>query len=98
MACALSGNSCSISASTKLLFNRSQPRRRQNSHYAFRIRASSTDEGEDCNAEECAPDKEVIPLKKNVLYVAYIHFVAGDFAFEDRADAGLGELYWFSEH
>lgn len=62
MACALSGNSCSISASassSRLLFNKYQPKKRQNLHYCLRVRAS-TDDAEDCNTEECAPDKEVI--------------------------------------
>ncbi|KAH6772429.1 proline-rich family protein [Perilla frutescens var. hirtella] len=58
MACALSGNSCSISASAKLLFNKSHLKKRQFLQYAPRIRASA-DDAEDCNTEECAPDKEV---------------------------------------
>ncbi|KAL0425411.1 UNVERIFIED_CONTAM: protein MAINTENANCE OF PSII UNDER HIGH LIGHT 1, partial [Sesamum radiatum] len=63
MACALYGNSCAISApanSTRsLLFNKSQPKRRQSVHYCcVRVRAASED-ADDCNTEECAPDKEV---------------------------------------
>ncbi|KAL0464239.1 UNVERIFIED_CONTAM: protein MAINTENANCE OF PSII UNDER HIGH LIGHT 1 [Sesamum latifolium] len=63
MACAFYGNSCAISApanSTRsLLFNKSQPKKRQSVHYCcVRVRASSED-ADDCNTEECAPDKEV---------------------------------------
>ncbi|KAL0397385.1 UNVERIFIED_CONTAM: protein MAINTENANCE OF PSII UNDER HIGH LIGHT 1 [Sesamum calycinum] len=62
MACALYGNSCAISApanSTRsLLFNKSQPKKRQSVHYCcVRVRAASED-ADDCNTEECAPDKE----------------------------------------
>ncbi|XP_057773404.1 protein MAINTENANCE OF PSII UNDER HIGH LIGHT 1 [Salvia miltiorrhiza] len=59
MACALSGKCCSISASASLLFNKPQPKKRQNLQYGFRIRASSADDADECNTEECAPDKEV---------------------------------------
>lgn len=60
MACALSGNGCSISASARLLFNKSQQlKRRQNLQFGFRTRASAED-ADDCNTEECAPDKEVV--------------------------------------
>ncbi|KAK6119186.1 hypothetical protein DH2020_047060 [Rehmannia glutinosa] len=58
MACVLSGNSCTISSSSRLLFNKCQLRKRQNLHYCLRVKASSGDE-DDCNTEECAPDKEV---------------------------------------
>ncbi|KAK6140497.1 hypothetical protein DH2020_025778 [Rehmannia glutinosa] len=52
------GNSCTISSSSRLLFNKCQLRKRQNLHYCLRVKASSGDE-DDCNTEECAPDKEV---------------------------------------
>ncbi|PIN14067.1 hypothetical protein CDL12_13304 [Handroanthus impetiginosus] len=59
---ALLGNSCAISASasssSRFLFNKCQPKKKQSLHYCFRVRASS-DEPDDCNDEECAPDKEV---------------------------------------
>ncbi|KAK4414275.1 protein MAINTENANCE OF PSII UNDER HIGH LIGHT 1 [Sesamum alatum] len=63
MACALAGNSCAISApatgTRSLLFNKSQLKKRQSVHYCcVRVRASSED-ADDCNTEECAPDKEV---------------------------------------
>ncbi|KAL7157928.1 hypothetical protein ABFS83_02G108800 [Erythranthe nasuta] len=60
MACALSGSSCAISApasSSRLLLNKF-PKKRQTLHFSSRVRASSEDQ-EDCNTEECAPDKEV---------------------------------------
>ncbi|KAL3829828.1 hypothetical protein ACJIZ3_018630 [Penstemon smallii] len=55
MACTLSANS------TRLLFNKYnqnqfQPKKR---HFFLRVRASSEEDSEDCNTEECAPDKEV---------------------------------------
>ncbi|KAL1564696.1 3'-5' DNA helicase [Salvia divinorum] len=54
------GNSCSISTSASLpIFNKSQPKKRQNLQYGLRIRASSADDADDCNEEECAPEKEV---------------------------------------
>ncbi|GFP93931.1 hypothetical protein PHJA_001537400 [Phtheirospermum japonicum] len=55
-------NSCStISASAKLLLNTKHQhyKRRQNLHYCLRVRASTGNDAEDCNVEECAPDKEV---------------------------------------
>lgn len=57
MACALSGNSCTVTSS-RLVFNRSrnEPKKRHNLHL-FQVRASAEDS--DCNTEECAPDKEV---------------------------------------
>ncbi|KAI3445177.1 hypothetical protein Pfo_001842 [Paulownia fortunei] len=61
MACALSGNCCTISASassSRLLFNKYRSKKRQSLHYCFRVRASD-DDADDCNTEECAPDKEV---------------------------------------
>lgn len=60
MACALSGNSCTVT-SRRLVFNkyRNEPKKRQSLHL-FKVRSSTEDS--DCNTEECAPDKEVISL------------------------------------
>ncbi|MCD7465537.1 3'-5' DNA helicase [Datura stramonium] len=63
MACAaLSANSCTIASSSsgRLSFSTYQKDsklRQRQSFVRFRIRASTDDS--DCNAEECAPDKEV---------------------------------------
>ncbi|CAI9769485.1 unnamed protein product [Fraxinus pennsylvanica] len=57
MACALSGNSCTVTSS-RLEFNkcRNESKKRQSLHL-FKMRSSAEDY--DCNTEECAPDKEV---------------------------------------
>lgn len=84
MACTLPGNSCAISASasrTRFSFYKHH-QKSQALHYCVRVRASSEDAAEDCNTEECAPDKEVtflnsffffslifFPGKKCLLYV-----------------------------
>ncbi|KAL8542462.1 hypothetical protein ACS0TY_003356 [Phlomoides rotata] len=61
MTCAISGSGCAISASpssSRLVFNKFELNKRRNLQYGLRVRASS-DDAEDCNSEECAPDKEV---------------------------------------
>ncbi|XP_073141746.1 protein MAINTENANCE OF PSII UNDER HIGH LIGHT 1 [Henckelia pumila] len=64
---------CGLSASSsRLLFKNylqklEQPKKRR---HAFKIRASSDDDDQDCNAEECAPDKEVGKVS--------LEWVAGD--------------------
>lgn len=91
MACTLPGNSCAISASasrTRFSFYKHH-QKSQALHYCVRVRASSEDAAEDCNTEECAPDKEVtflnsffffslifFPGKKCLLYVK-IRFLYG---------------------
>lgn len=58
MASALSAaNSCCYSSTSRVLKYQHQ-KKNQNIVRCFRIRASA-DEQEDCNVEECAPDKEV---------------------------------------
>ncbi|KAL7584563.1 protein MAINTENANCE OF PSII UNDER HIGH LIGHT 1 [Lactuca sativa] len=58
-AAALSANSCSTNM--RLRFFNNDPYRKQQKQNLnfFKIRASSSDEQDDCNVEECAPDKEV---------------------------------------
>ena len=57
-ASALSANSCSTNLRVQFFNNnRYKNQQRQNLSF-FRVRASSEDQ-EDCNVEECAPDKEV---------------------------------------
>ncbi|KAK3008567.1 hypothetical protein RJ639_014067 [Escallonia herrerae] len=62
MACALSANGCSTITSsvspTRRLFLNKYPKRKASLDF-LQIRASAADEAEDCNVEECAPDKEV---------------------------------------
>ncbi|XP_074325994.1 protein MAINTENANCE OF PSII UNDER HIGH LIGHT 1 [Apium graveolens] len=63
MASALSAaNSCCYSSSSRVLLNNNNnnkyQKKNQNIVRCFRIRASADDQ-EDCNVEECAPDKEV---------------------------------------
>ncbi|EPS66120.1 hypothetical protein M569_08658, partial [Genlisea aurea] len=61
MASALPGNGCAICASSskgRLPLNNLRPKKRQPATNWFLVRAS-TDVADDCNDEECAPDKEV---------------------------------------
>ncbi|KAK1374102.1 protein MAINTENANCE OF PSII UNDER HIGH LIGHT 1 [Heracleum sosnowskyi] len=59
MASALSAaNSCCCYSSTSRVLKYQHQKKNQNIVRCFRIRASA-DEQEDCNVEECAPDKEV---------------------------------------
>lgn len=61
-ALAAANSSCYSSTSRVLLNNNNnkyqQQKKNQNIVRCFRIRASADDQ-EDCNVEECAPDKEV---------------------------------------
>lgn len=61
MACGLSPKNCSTvtylpTSSRVVLFKKQQT----SSVSFFRIKASASADEEDCNVEECAPDKEVI--------------------------------------
>lgn len=60
---ALSANSCSTNMRIHFFFNNNTTTSNRYHHKQnlsfFRIRASSSNEQEDCNVEECAPDKEV---------------------------------------
>ncbi|KAJ9558559.1 hypothetical protein OSB04_013173 [Centaurea solstitialis] len=53
-----SANSCTTNMRIQFFNNNRYNNKKQNLNF-FKVRASSSNEDEDCNVEECAPDKEV---------------------------------------
>ncbi|KAL3629969.1 3'-5' DNA helicase [Castilleja foliolosa] len=74
MSCLLSGNSCcTISASARLLLNTKHHhhKRRQN----LQLRASTANDDDDCNVEECAPDKEIQEIGNTLVTRSLYHSI-----------------------